>query len=75
MGERRLQLRVRPELHVSEAELRRVTEVAYLGCVYGTMAALTRMRPRNRGTIVQVESALVLAATGLLAAATRGQPH
>ena len=31
---------------------------AYLGYVYGTMAALARMRPRNRGTIVQVGSAL-----------------
>src|SRR5213078_3484106 len=39
-------------------EFRRVTEVSYLGFVYGTMAALSRMRPRNRGTIVQVGSAL-----------------
>ena len=37
---------------------RRVTEVTYLGCVYGTMAALKRMLPRDRGTIVQVGSAL-----------------
>lgn len=39
-------------------EYRRVTEVTYLGFVYGTMAALRRMRPRDRGTIVQVGSAL-----------------
>ena len=39
-------------------EFHRVTEVTYLGTVYGTMAALKRMRPRNRGTIVQVGSAL-----------------
>ncbi|MGH8147790.1 MAG: SDR family oxidoreductase, partial [Rhodanobacteraceae bacterium] len=39
-------------------EFKRVTEVTYLGGVYGTMAALKRMRKRNRGTIVQVSSAL-----------------
>jgi NAD(P)-dependent dehydrogenase (short-subunit alcohol dehydrogenase family) len=39
-------------------EFRRVTEVSYLGFVHGTMAALRRMRPRNRGVIVQVGSAL-----------------
>jgi short-subunit dehydrogenase len=39
-------------------EFQRVTEVTYLGVVYGTMAALRRMAPRNRGTIVQVGSAL-----------------
>ena len=39
-------------------EFRRVTEVTYLGYVYGTRAALDRMRPRNRGVIVQVGSAL-----------------
>jgi NAD(P)-dependent dehydrogenase (short-subunit alcohol dehydrogenase family) len=43
---------IRPE------EFRRVTEVSYLGFVYGTMAALARMRSRDRGTIVQVGSAL-----------------
>ncbi len=40
-------------------EYKRVTEVTYLGVVYGTLAALKRMLPRNRGTIVQVGSALV----------------
>jgi NAD(P)-dependent dehydrogenase (short-subunit alcohol dehydrogenase family) len=39
-------------------EFKRVTEVTYLGAVYGTMAALRRMQPRNRGSIVQVGSAL-----------------
>jgi short-subunit dehydrogenase len=39
-------------------DFRRVTEVTYLGCVYGSMAALKRMRSRNHGTIVQVGSAL-----------------
>ena len=43
---------------ITPAEFKRVTEVSYLGFVYGTMAALQRMRPRNRGTIVQVGSAL-----------------
>jgi len=43
---------------ISAEEFRRVTEVSYLGYVYGTMAALKRMKPRNRGTIVQVGSAL-----------------
>jgi NADP-dependent 3-hydroxy acid dehydrogenase YdfG len=39
-------------------EYRRVTDVTYLGTVNGTRAALARMRPRNRGCIVQVGSAL-----------------
>jgi NAD(P)-dependent dehydrogenase (short-subunit alcohol dehydrogenase family) len=42
----------------SAAEIRRVSEVCYLGYVHGTLAALARMRPRDRGTIVQVGSAL-----------------
>ena len=47
-----------PFAEISPDEFRRVTEVSYLGFVYGTMAALTRMRPRDAGTIVQVGSAL-----------------
>jgi NAD(P)-dependent dehydrogenase (short-subunit alcohol dehydrogenase family) len=39
-------------------EFKRVTEVTYLGVVYGTMSALRRMLPRDRGVIVQVGSAL-----------------
>jgi NAD(P)-dependent dehydrogenase (short-subunit alcohol dehydrogenase family) len=47
-----------PFHEITSEEFRRVTEVSYLGFVYGTMAALSRMRTRNRGTIVQVGSAL-----------------
>ena len=43
---------------LTPAEYRRVTDVAYLGYVWGTMAALRRMRPRDRGTVVQVSSAV-----------------
>jgi short-subunit dehydrogenase len=43
---------------ISPDEFRRVTEVSYLGYVYGTMAALQLMKPRDRGAIVQVGSAL-----------------
>ena len=39
-------------------EFKRVTEVAYLGFVYGTMAALRRMLPRDKGRIIQIGSAL-----------------
>jgi NAD(P)-dependent dehydrogenase (short-subunit alcohol dehydrogenase family) len=47
-----------PFWKVSPDEYRRATEVSYLGYVYSTMAALRRMRERDRGTIVQVGSAL-----------------
>ena len=47
-----------PFAEISPEEFRRVTEVAYLGFVYGTMVALARMRPRGQGAIVQVGSAL-----------------
>jgi NAD(P)-dependent dehydrogenase (short-subunit alcohol dehydrogenase family) len=47
-----------PVREMSAADFKRVTEVTYLGFVYGTMAALRRMQPRNHGTIVQVGSAL-----------------
>jgi NAD(P)-dependent dehydrogenase (short-subunit alcohol dehydrogenase family) len=47
-----------PFAEITAEEFRRVTEVSYLGFVYGTMAALGRMRPRGQGTIVQVGSAL-----------------
>ncbi|HWE30226.1 MAG TPA: SDR family oxidoreductase, partial [Polyangia bacterium] len=43
---------------LTAAEFERVTAVCYFGFVNGTRAALARMRPRNRGTIVQVGSAL-----------------
>jgi short-subunit dehydrogenase len=47
-----------PVSEMSPEEFKRVTEVTYLGVVYGTIAALRFMRPRNRGAIVQVGSAL-----------------
>src|SRR5579862_1710012 len=47
-----------PFREIAAEEFRRVTEVSYLGFVYGTMAALSVMRPRDHGTIVQVGSAL-----------------
>jgi short-subunit dehydrogenase len=48
-----------PVKEMKPDEYKRVTDVTYLGVVYGTMAALKRMLPRNRGMIVQVGSALV----------------
>jgi short-subunit dehydrogenase len=47
-----------PVKEMEPEEYKRVTEVTYLGVVYGTLAALKRMLPRNRGAIVQVGSAL-----------------
>ncbi|HYI11809.1 MAG TPA: SDR family oxidoreductase [Thermoanaerobaculia bacterium] len=47
-----------PITEVSADEFRRVTEVTYLGVVYGTRAALRRMLPRDRGVIIQVGSTL-----------------
>ena len=43
---------------ITPEEFRRVTEVTYLGYVYATQAVLPRMKARDRGTIVQVGSAL-----------------
>jgi NAD(P)-dependent dehydrogenase (short-subunit alcohol dehydrogenase family) len=43
---------------ITPEEFRRVTEVTYLGQVYGTMAALRHMRRRDKGTIIQIGSAL-----------------
>lgn len=47
-----------PALRMTAAEFKRVTDVTYLGYVHGTLAALRRMVPRNRGVVVQVGSAL-----------------
>jgi short-subunit dehydrogenase len=47
-----------PFREITADEYKRATEVTYLGTVYGTMAALKRMLPRNRGCVVQVGSAL-----------------
>ena len=49
-------------------EIRRVTEVTYLGVVHGTLAALRRMRPRDQGTIVQIGSTLAYRAIPIQAA-------
>lgn len=49
---------VSPVKKMLPEEYERVTEVTYLGFVYGTLSALRRMLPRNRGVIVQVGSAL-----------------
>lgn len=47
-----------PVKKMTPEEYKRVTEVTYLGVVYGTLAALKRMLPRDHGVIVQVGSAL-----------------
>ena len=47
-----------PVKEMRPEEYKRVTEVTYLGVVYGTLAALRRMLPRDRGVIVQIGSAL-----------------
>jgi NAD(P)-dependent dehydrogenase (short-subunit alcohol dehydrogenase family) len=57
-----------PFLEVEPEEFKRATEVTYLGAVYGTMSALKRMVPRDRGTIVQVGSALAYRAIPLQSA-------
>ena len=56
-----------PVWETTADEFRRATEVTYLGCVHGTLAALDRMRPRDRGVIVQVGSALAYRAIPLQA--------
>jgi NAD(P)-dependent dehydrogenase (short-subunit alcohol dehydrogenase family) len=57
-----------PIKEMSADEFRRVTEVTYLGFVYGTLSALKRMLPRDRGVIVQVGSALAYRGIPLQAA-------
>lgn len=47
-----------PFSEIDMAEFARATEVTYLGYVYGTKAALSRMRPRDRGAVVQIGSSL-----------------
>ncbi|ADJ29409.1 SDR family oxidoreductase [Nitrosococcus watsonii] len=54
-----------PVKTMTPEEFRRVTEVTYLGCVNGTLAALKRMLSRNRGVIIQVGSALAYRAIPL----------
>ena len=57
-----------PVHEIAPEEFRRTTEVTYLGQVYGTLAALKRMIPRDHGTIVQVGSALAYRGIPLQAA-------
>jgi NAD(P)-dependent dehydrogenase (short-subunit alcohol dehydrogenase family) len=57
-----------PVRELTANEIRRVTDVTYLGTVHGTLSALRRMRERDRGTIVQVGSALAYRAIPLQAA-------
>ena len=57
-----------PISELTPEEVKRVTDVTYLGYVYGTMAALKRMLPRDRGVIVQVGSALAYRGIPLQAA-------
>ena len=57
-----------PVAEITPEEFRRVTEVTYLGSVHGAMAALKCMRPRDRGVIVQVGSALAYRGIPLQAA-------
>jgi len=57
-----------PVTQTTPDEFRRATEVTYLGSVWGTMAALERMVPRDHGVIVQVGSALAYRGIPLQAA-------
>jgi NAD(P)-dependent dehydrogenase (short-subunit alcohol dehydrogenase family) len=57
-----------PVTDTTPEEFRRATDVTFLGSVWGTMAALRRMRPRDRGVIVQVGSALAYRGIPLQAA-------
>lgn len=57
-----------PALQMTAADYRRVTDVTYLGYVYGTLAALRRMVPRDRGIVVQIGSALAYRAIPLQSA-------
>jgi len=57
-----------PVKEMTPEEFKRVTEVTYLGYVYGTLAALGRMLPRDQGVIIQVGSALAYRGIPLQAA-------
>ena len=57
-----------PVKDMTAAEFQRVTNVTYLGYVYGTLSALRRMLPRDRGVIIQVGSALTYRAIPLQSA-------
>lgn len=57
-----------PVAETKPADFRRAVEVTFLGQVWGTMAALERMRPRDRGSVVNVGSALAFIGIPLQAA-------
>jgi NAD(P)-dependent dehydrogenase (short-subunit alcohol dehydrogenase family) len=60
-------------MDITPEEFRRVTEVTYLGYVYGTQAALRRMLPRDEGTIIQIGSALAFRSIPLQSAYCAGK--
>jgi NAD(P)-dependent dehydrogenase (short-subunit alcohol dehydrogenase family) len=62
-----------PIKEMTPEEFKRVTEVTYLGCVHGTLSALRRMLPRDRGVIVEVGSALAYRGIPLQAAYCRAK--
>lgn len=70
-----------PVREMTADDYRRVTDVTYLGYVHGTLSALRRMLPRDRGMIVQVGSALCYRAIPLQSAycaakhAIQGSPN
>ncbi len=57
-----------PATAITPADYRRVTEVTYLGQVFGTLTALRLMQPRDRGVIVQISSGLAIRAAPLQSA-------
>jgi NADP-dependent 3-hydroxy acid dehydrogenase YdfG len=64
-----------PVAEIEADEIRRVTETTYLGTVYGTLAALRRMLPRDRGVVVQVGSALAYRAYDAQQTEARVEPE
>jgi NAD(P)-dependent dehydrogenase (short-subunit alcohol dehydrogenase family) len=59
---------VAPVDQLTSEEIRRVSDVTYLGTAYGTQAALRRMRLRDKGVIVQIGSGLAYRSVPLQAA-------
>jgi NAD(P)-dependent dehydrogenase (short-subunit alcohol dehydrogenase family) len=57
-----------PAADIAPEEFRRVTDVTYHGQVFGSLAALRHMKPRNRGRIIQISSGLGLRAAPLQSA-------
>lgn len=62
-----------PVMETTAEEYRRVTEVTYLGYVYGTQAALRRMLPRDEGLVIQIGSALAYRSIPLQSAYCAGK--